>query len=170
MISESAIYGEFYPSLSLGKLFFEDTSERRPFDVGLVVGINKGENVGALLSGIKIDLALPLFRVLSLQVFHYDTIEDPMDRDLDDTVQYTIVWKLDMAFLFGSENLEIKGFADRLGERGDGVAETTVTQTQIRYRFAPNWVGGVEISYVKNKFGQNGLDEFAPQAMVGVTY
>lgn len=171
--SQDTIYGEYYPSLSLSKLSGKSFALGPISDVAAQVGINAdGDGFAALLYGARVDLNVPGFNFINLQGYVYDTVDDPFDRDLDTTYQFTVAWQAPIV-LSDRVKLVFQGFADLIGDRGQGVKTQFLTQPQLRLDLGAlaggdenKYFVGTEVSYWHNKFGTN-IDEFAPQ-VIGV--
>lgn len=156
-------YGEIYMHFS-GRnagLSFGDGLIK---DVALGASINQGTDFTAALIGPRVSFNVPGFRVLSLGLYAYDTVTDPFGRDLDTTYQATLVW--DRPFDIGSQKFLFKGFADFIGERGQGVDNQILFSPQLRWD-AGHAMGkkpgvfqiGLEYNYFENKFGVASADE-----------
>lgn len=179
----SEVYGEYYHTLSLGKVGGLNWSKNFVKDIGLSTGINWGDknsafgpNPRVFLVGPSVDLALPGFAFFNLAAQAY------IDRGRfsgfgggklcgsnSTGVQVTPAWNL--PFSLGSAKFEFSGFLDWITSHGSCSAQV-LTQPQIRWDVG-NHFGkagtvflGVEYQYWHNKFGINGLTETFPQALL----
>ncbi|AZV79895.1 DUF5020 family protein [Parasedimentitalea marina] len=161
---KSGHYGEIYGHLS-GKalgLNFQDNSFVK--DIAFGLGVNQSENLTIGLLGSRATFNVQGFSLLSLGLYAYETIKDPLDRDLDTTYQATLSWKA--PFEFGGQNFTAKGFVDFIGDRGNGVDNQIVFSPQIRWDagraigWQPNRFDlGIEYIHFKNKFGVSGVTD-----------
>lgn len=171
--AETTIYTEFYPSLSFSKITGESISIGPLIDVNATAGINvDADGFLALLPGARLDFKVPGFNFVGLAGYVYETVRDPFDRNLDTTYQATLTWQAPIVI---SERVKLvfQGFADVIGDRGQGVKTQFLTQPQLRLDVGAllgvqenKYYIGTEVSYWANKFGTD-TDEFAPQ-VIGV--
>lgn len=157
--SENSHYAEAWLHLS-GKamgLTFPDGAFVK--DVGPDFGINHGEDFLVIAPGVRADLNVSGFSVLTAGAYVYKNVDDPFDRDLDTTYQITFVW--DYPFKIGNENLSIRGFADFIGEQGNGFESQIVFSPQLRWDVGKEGgtILGLEYTYYKNKYGVNDVDD-----------
>jgi hypothetical protein len=170
---ELDIYGEIYPSLSLSRIIGQDLSFGPVADIGPVAGLNVGTDLGIALFGVKVDLDLPAAATASVQATSYDTFRDPLDRDLDTTYQFTLTWNVPIV-LDTAEKwwFSFSGFVDYIGPRGDNLRWRIVSQPQIRWDIGrlfgvPDRIHvGTELGIDRNKFGNPGVNEFVPKALL----
>lgn len=177
------LYGEFYHTLSYSKVFKQDWSHNFIKDIGLTGGINYGAKNSAFgpnpevyLAGVTIDLNIPEFFFLNIDVLAY--VDNSTFSGFGagrscgtnaTTYQVTPVWKL--PFTFGSHKFSFEGFLDVIGKHGT-CAQQILTQPQIRWDIG-NYFGqsdtiylGIEYQYWKNKYGIDGREESLPQALI----
>jgi nucleoside-specific outer membrane channel protein Tsx len=174
--ARTVIYTEYYPTFSLSKITGNSFSAGPIRDVSVAFGINvDGDGFLALLYGGKLDLNVPGFDFINFQAYVYDTVRDPFNRNLDTTYQFTTAWQKRIV-LSSRVKLLFKGFADMIGERGQGVKRQFLTQPQLLLDVGALTGGqenklfiGTEVRYWKNKFGTN-VDEFAPQVAVAFKF
>jgi nucleoside-specific outer membrane channel protein Tsx len=173
----SEVYGEWYPSASLGALTGRDLSAGILRDVSVTLGINAGtKNTGAdplvYLPGVTFDLKLPGFAFFSIGTYAY--IDDGRFSGQDNgchetTYQVTPSWSL--PFSLGKAKLSFDGFVDFIGEHGDCVSQV-LSQLQLKVQVAsfgskPDTLhAGIEWEYWDDKFGIEGLDENFPKLML----
>lgn len=157
--SKNSHYAEAWLHLSgkaMGLTFPEGAFVK---DVGPDFGINHGEDFLVIAPGVRADLNVSGFSVLTAGAYVYNNVDDPYDRDLDATYQITFVW--DYPFKIGNENLSIRGFADFIGEQGDGFESQIVFSPQLRWDVGKEGgtILGLEYTYYKNKYGVNDVDD-----------
>jgi nucleoside-specific outer membrane channel protein Tsx len=171
------VYGELYPSLSLNRLLGLREAGAWVQGIALVGGVNIGDEFAVLLPGVKLDLSLPPFQQFSLQAYAFQTVRDPLDRNLSTTFQFTHVWNL--PFQIGSWHMQFRGFLDVIGprhyrwrEQSRSLRTEVVTQPQLVLDLGRLWdvpdrvFLGAELRYFHNKFGVAGVDEVAPQLLL----
>lgn len=171
-------YGEYYPSLSLTKLFDLDLNNFLVKSINLAGGINYGRNDGAgypvtrvWLYGLSFDFNVPVgFLNVSAQVYDDYSYSSAGHANSFATYQITPAWKF--PFEIFEHKLEFAGYIDFVGAKGPGKVPYIGTQIQIRYDVG-HWFGhegkallGIEYHYFDNKFGIKGLTEHVPQAML----
>jgi len=161
---ETSLYGEYAPSLSLGKIFGRDLSFGAIKDLRLTAGFEFGKGYRTFLYGAGVDLALPRFTFFKAKLCARDT------ADVEGvTWQATLIWLAPLhfrsaKFLFG-------GFADFAGREGQR-ASNQLTAPQFLLDVGSFWgrpgsfFAGIEYQYWRNKFGVRGVTENAAQAMV----
>lgn len=161
-------YGELSPRLSIGKITGLDLSAPFIKDVLLAgtleVGADKTYSFHNYLYGIGLSLNLPKFNFADLNLY----VRNAMDKK-GVTYQVTPVWQL--PFTVGNANLVFEGFTDIAGAEGNsGVnidAQPRLLLDLGKFWNAPNTLyGGTEVIYWHNKYGVNGVNEFAPQVML----
>lgn len=170
---DTEFYGEFQPRFSFGKMtghkfegFVKDVLIATQWNFGK----DGGANVSAYLVGVGFDLAVPgaaFFQVNLYQRQEHNTA-GPFYTN-DDT------WQLNVAGLFpfglGSTRWTIGGFADYIGEIGDGEAHLLFVPQILMdvgaLAGAPGRLeAGIEYSSWTNKFGIDGENERVVQLMV----
>ena len=113
---DSGIYVEFAPRISFSKLFDKDFSTSIVKDIFIATQANYGDDYRAYLYGVGIDFNLPLFNVLSINL--YNKTENITTSD---TYQVTAVYTTKEFF-----NMHIHGFIDATGN-------DFTTHTQVLY-------------------------------------
>jgi nucleoside-specific outer membrane channel protein Tsx len=171
-------YGEWYPSLSIGKVACQKF--KCPLkDVLLTMGFNAGtKSTGAsplvFLPGVTLDFKLPLFQFFSLGIYAYidrGRINGLDNGSNDTTYQITPSWSL--PFGTGRWRFRFDGFIDFIGEHGESASQI-VSQPTIKLDLGnllkssrpDRLFAGVEWGYWRNKYGIEDLHQSAPQAVV----
>lgn len=174
-------YGEYYHYLSLSKVTGKQMSFGPVKDVNVTAGVNAGaatDGAGTrvLLYGLTLDLDVPGFKFLSVDVLRYDDRSHFLGNpgNLSPTMQITPVWNV--PFSLGSAQFAFTGFCDLIGSRGQGTSRQTLCQPQLRLDVG-NFFGrkdavyvGTEYQYWHNKFGMKGLNEHFANLWVGVKF
>lgn len=177
-------YGEWYPSVSLGKMFKKDQDSSFFIfkDLLVTTGVNAGaKTTGAaplvFLPGFTFDLKLPLFQFFSLGVFAYidqGRINGVNNGCNSTTYQIGPSWSLPIKL--GRLSFRFDGFIDFIGKHGQCVSQV-VAQPTIKLDLGdllgnkPNRLyTGVEVSYWKNKYGISGLNQTATQGLLMWTF
>lgn len=164
--SDVEIYGEISPRLSLGKITGKDLSAPFVKDVLLAgtyeVLAGKFSSHGYLY-GIGLSLDIPKFNFADLNLYVRNSSFEGT------TYQITPVWQL--PFTIGKADMVFEGFVDIAGS--EGVSEFNIdAQPRLLLDAGKLWGApgnlylGTEIIYWHNKFGIDGVNEFAPQVMV----
>ncbi len=172
--SQVNLYGEFYSSLSLGKLSGRDLSFGWFKDLDITGGVNAGEKIDGeqsgtrvILYGASLELNLPGFNYFNIDFLRFDTLEP---KRLDSSWQITPSWQL--PFNIAGTKWSFEGFADFIGQNNSGSARTALTQPQLRLDvgdlcgYGNHLYLGVEYQYWHNKCGIKGLHESLPQALL----
>ena len=163
----TALYGEFAPRLSLGKVSGSDLSFGPIQDVLLAAQLNSGTDFRAWLFGAGIDLKLPGFAFFQLNAYARDDVSLP-----GTTWQLTAVGLVPIDL--GGAKLSLGGFVDYAGAEGTGKANVLVVP-QFLLDLGALWGApghfhaGVEYSYWKNKFGDR-VTERVAQPMIRCTF
>ncbi len=162
---KAEIYFEVAPRLSLGKLTGKKVANGIIKDVLLAGQWNYGYNFDTefspniLLYGIGVDLQLPYFNFVQLNVYARNNL------DTDKTSwQLTTAWLLPIEYR--AVKIEFGGFLDLAGGDDDGLKTNLLVSPQLLLDMG-NFVGksgklmlGTEYSYWKNKFGNmDGVNE-----------
>lgn len=163
--SKTAIYGEFSPRLSIGKIAGLDLSAPFVKDV-LVAGTLEMAGAGFhnYLYGLGLSLNLPKFNFADLNVYVRNDTAQP-----GATWQITPCWQL--PFSVGKASFLFEGFTDIAGAEGD-LSFNIDAQPRLLLDLGKFWDApgnlyfGTEFMYWHNKFGIKGANEYAPQAMV----
>jgi len=171
------VYAEWYPSASLGRMSGKKLSLGPLRDISVTLGINAGtKSTGAsplvYLPGLTFDLQIPGFQFFSIGAFAY------IDRGRFDgqdngcnatTYQITPSWSL--PFTIGEARLRFDGFVDFIGSHGQ-CASQIVSQPSLKIDLGSfsgrpeRLYAGVEWAYWRNKYGIQGFNQTAPQAVV----
>ena len=171
-------YSEWYPSLSIGKVFGQNYIHCPLKDMLITMGFNAGtKSTGAsplvFLPGVTFDLNLPWFQFFSVGTYAY--IDDGRINGEDNgsnatTYQITPSWSL--PFNLGFLRFRFDGYIDFIGEHGESSSQI-LTQPTLKLDLGgtfcnkPNkLLAGVEWIYWKNKYGIEDLDQTATQAVV----
>ncbi len=171
------IYAEGYASLSLSKLTGHAWSWGIIKDVNLTAGINYGYksypdygvNPRVLLPGITIDLNVPGFTFLNIDVLGYIDRGKFDGRDNSrnaETYQIAPAWAL--PFSIGNAKFSFEGYANITGSHGN-CHHNVLTQPQLRWDVGNHYgkpdklMVGVEYQYWHNKYGIEGLHDSLPQ-------
>lgn len=175
----TAIYGEWYPSVSISKLTETNFSYGLLRDVSMTGGINAGrKSTGAnplvYLPGITVDLTIPSFAFLNVGGYAYidkGTIKNGQSNGCHETgFQATSAWLL--PFTINETKVRFEGFIDYITSHGK-CSEQVLAQPRISFDFGSliglssnHLFGGIEYQYWHNKFGNRNLDESFPQALL----
>lgn len=160
---KTSIYGELSPRLSLGKITGMDLSAPFVKDVLLAGTLELGDGFHNYLYGLGFSLNLPGFNFADLNVY----VRNSASKGA--TYQVTPVWQY--PFSVGKASLIFEGFVDVAGEEGD-TAFNIDAQPRLLLDLGKCWGSagnlfvGTEFMYWHNKFGIEGVDEYAPQVMV----
>jgi len=151
------IYGEWAPRLSLSKILQKDLSFGIFKDVYLAGQINRdGEGFRAELIGLGTDLDLPLFSVLSLNIYARK------DNFNSTTWQVTTNWSMPL-----SPYIYFDGYIDASGSDNNGLELGMQPQLLVSMNALPNITSdklqlGIEWYIHRNKK----LNSSVPQAML----
>ena len=167
----TAVYGEWHPRLSFGKMTGSDLSFAFVKDVLVATEINVSDGGGRVfLYGAGFDLDIPHFSFFSLNVY----IRDDKSFAEETTYQISPAWNI--PFNLGGARFEFGGFLDYSGSLGEegaiGSRESQlITQPQLlldigNFSGKPrNVYAGIEFQYWKNKYGIKDIDEAYVQFM-----
>jgi nucleoside-specific outer membrane channel protein Tsx len=175
------IYGEYYHYLSLSKVTGKKVGFGPVKDVNVTAGVNAGATTdGAgtrvLLYGATLDLEVPGFEFLSVDLLAYDDRShfQGVPSNLSRTTQITPVWKV--PFSLGGAQFALQGFCDFIGSRGQGTSRQILCQPQLRLDVG-NFFGrkdavfvGTEYQYWHNKYGIDGLNESFANLWLGIKF
>ena len=171
-------YGEWYPTLSLGKLANKELRVGPIRDFALIAGVNVGgdANVVKYLPGLRASWDLPGFLFLNTDLTAY--IDDNIGGEgsapqTDNSFLLDVNWALPINI--GSLSLAIVGHAEYLGshanEFGEDLKSSILAQPQFTWDLgkeigAPNqFMVGIEYQYWLNKLGTD-EDESTAQLLV----
>lgn len=166
-------YAEYSPRLSFGKISGKDLSFGLVKDVLLAGTLELGDGSRAKLLGVGIDWKLPGFAFTQLNIYARESERDFAATQTDAGGQITLAWKL--PFAVSTQKLAFEGFIDyAFGEDGgSNPKEDNIVAAPRLLIDVGNWFGaagtlqaGVEYQIWRNKFGVDGVDEDAIQAMV----
>jgi len=156
----STLYMEYAPNLSLSKLSKSELSWGIFKDIHLSAQINQGDNFRALMAGVGVDLNIPGFKVLSLDIY---SRKDDYNKQ---TFHSTMVWY--SSLIWGTRWI-FEGFLDYYG-----VDDGTVLLSHPRILVDASFISpklsilqaGVEF-YIYGNYGTS--DDFTttvPQMMI----
>lgn len=160
---KTSIYGELSPRLSIGKISGLDLSAPYLKDVLVAGTLELGDGFHNYLYGVGFSLNLPGFNFADLNLYLRNSASKGA------TFQVTPVWQV--PFNVGKASMIFEGFVDIAGEEGDSVFNIDA-QPRLLLDLGKFWGSagclylGTELIYWHNKFGIDGVNEFAPQAMV----
>jgi len=168
--SSQKLYGEWAPTLSMGKISGKDLSFAFIKDINLAIELNQGDNFRATNIGLGLDLDIPGFKVFGTNFFSRD------DNFNDSTFQITMFWN--STFNLGPVPFIFEGFLDYYGT---DFGTEVVTQPRLLidgkvFGDATKTLAvGVELYYYKSSlapgpFGHDKINEAIPQATVKWTW
>ncbi|MES2261956.1 MAG: hypothetical protein V4724_25835 [Pseudomonadota bacterium] len=177
------LYSEGQATFSLSKLSGQKLAAGPLLDVGLTGGYNFGArnsafgpNARVLLLGPTLDLGLPGFNIVSLDLLAYhDTGRyggfggGRLCGQAATTYQITPFWQ--SGFTLAGARFVFDGYADFIGAHGN-CARQALTETQLRVDIGDFWgvrdkfYAGVEVQHWRNKFGTRGVRETVPQLVL----
>ncbi len=157
-------YVEFSPRFSLNKILNKDLSFGPISEVLIATGLEMGDGFHNYTYGLGLSLKVPKFAFVQLNFYVRDN-----PQQSGTTYQITPAWR--MPFSIGSADFVFKGFADIAGSEGTTKFNIDFQPVLLldlgKFAGAPKqFYGGVEYIYWHNKFGVDGVDEYAPQAML----
>ncbi|OUS26283.1 hypothetical protein A9Q99_18815 [Gammaproteobacteria bacterium 45_16_T64] len=153
---DNETYWELSPRLSLGKLFNKDLTMGPVKDVLLTTTAEIAENFTHYLIGPAIDLNVPGFAYLQLNVYLRDNEAFGGATKADANWQFTPVWGV--PFSIGNAQFLYDGFIDWRSGDGDNNTELNFT-SQLKWDMGALWQSpkvlyvGVEYVYWDTKFG-----------------
>lgn len=168
-------YGEWYPSLSLSKLFGRDIKLGPIVDISAVAGLNFDGDVNLLkfLPGVQFSWQVPGFVFVNTD---FAAIGDYSDGTRHQTgFMFDVSWLKIMNF--GGQTFSFMGHAEYIsavdGSDGNQVSEAWIlAQPQLVWDAGslfqtPNWLHvGIELQYWSNKLGVMDQNELRPQLLV----
>ena len=168
---DSSLYAEFSPRFSLGSLTGKEMSFGIVKDVMIASNIEMGEGVRGYLLGVGLPLALPGFKFADINLYARKSERDFAPDNTDTGGQITLVWN--RPFSLGATKWTFEGFFDyAFGESGGSAPkeDNIITAPRILLDLGKQLQVGVEYQIWRNKFGIDGVDEDAVQAMVEFTF
>ena len=164
------MYGQWYPSLSLNKLFDKDLSvgivEKFSITAGISAGnLPKDDPFKAYFFGLGMNIDAPNDGFVSLEI-----LTRKSDNLSKTGLQITPAWNI--PFHVGKLKLEFSGYLDLVDGRGSGGKMYLFTKPQLLldvgnlFNTPEKFFAGIEYSYWHNKFGIDSVDERSIQAMV----
>ena len=176
--NDKEFYGEWYPTLSLGKLFSKDLKVGPIRDVSLISGINFDGDADVLkyLPGVRLSWQIPGFIFLntdftSMIDFNNGTNKGGAAPATDNGFMFDVSWLI--AFNLGSQSFSFMGHAEYISAvhtESGGLNEAWIlAQPQLVWDLGkvlgtPNWLHvGVEFQYWSNKLGVEGEGDAVPQ-------
>lgn len=178
--NERVAYGEWYPTLSFGKLTGRKVGAGPLADVGLIAGLNMGTaaKVVKYLPGVRLSWSVPGFVFLNTDVMLY--LDDSSGIAGGGAPKTDDSWNLDVNWLYpftvGEQNFRVVGHAEYIwsttNEFGVESGGQILAQPQFRWDAGKAFGGdesrlfaGVEWQYWTNKLGA-GEDESAVQLLL----
>lgn len=164
-LTQTELYGELSPRLSLGKISGKDLAFGPVKDVLITTTLEMGEGFHNYLYGLAVDLNVP--HVPVFQVNYY--VRNEVMSNTDTGNQITLVWVA--PFDVGGLSMTFEGFAD-YAWGVDPSEDNLVTAPRLlldvgKFFGSPGTLqAGVEHQIWRNKFGIDGVDEDVTQAMV----
>ena len=160
-------YGEWYPTLSFGKLAGRELRVGPIRDFALIAGVNlSGDaNVVKYLPGLRASWDLPGFLFLNTDLTAYIDADAPQT---DNSFMFDVSWAL--PFNVGNQSLAIVGHAEYLGRRPD-VKGSLLAQPQFTWDLGKavgvpdQLMVGIEYQYWLNKLGTD-EDESTAQLLL----
>lgn len=172
---DSSFYGEFSPSLSLGKISGKDLSFGFVKDVSLTATWEFGEVTNAKLFGLGFDLNIPGVPVAKVNIYNRYSESQFYPGEVSSAPQVTLVWMA--PFKLGSTSWVFEGFLDYAWEEKEvGKVANTVAAPRLWLDTGALWGApnkfftGVEYQYWDNKYGSDGIDEGVPQISAKWTF
>jgi nucleoside-specific outer membrane channel protein Tsx len=179
--NDADMYSEWYPAISLGKLFSRNAATGPFRDFSVLAGLNFAATprVIKVLPGIRLSLNLPKFAFANLDVMAYLDFSEGVERggapSEDNAFIVDFNWAL--PFKISSGEFSIEGHIEYVGARnnefGEQVKWHLLGQPQFRFdlgRAAGGSAGrifvGTEIQFWINKLGDPDTNEFAPQTLI----
>lgn len=168
----SALYGQWDPRFSLGKLTGAKLGAGPITDLLVTGELGYGANLGGYQReynyGLGLDVKMPGFAYFAINFWVHDT-------PYFEGVAYQISPYWGAPFHLGTVGFVFEGFLDYIGEEGEGSKVShanLITQPRFLIDLGSLWkkegnlFAGTEVSLWFNKFGVDGVDEILPQAMV----
>lgn len=179
--NEKNAYGEWYPTLSIGKLAGRSIQAGPLRDVAVIGGINFDidANVFKYLPGVRMSWSAPGFLFLNTDVTAFIDASSGVERGgapkTGDSFMFDVSWGA--PFDAGAQSFLFTGHAEYIGgvtdELGNDLKGWILAQPQLVWDVskAINGVGnqlfvGIEYQYWSNKLGVSGQDDNVVQALV----
>lgn len=175
--NDKEFYGEWYPTLSLGKLFGTDLKAGPITDFSFISGLNfDGDaNVLKYVPGLRLSWQVPGFIFLNTDFAALVDMSNGLAKggapSTDNGFMFDVSWLL--PFSLGSQSFSFMGHAEYIGavenETGATVESWILAQPQLVWDLgkalgSPNWLHvGVEFQYWRNKLGVDGEGDAVPQ-------
>lgn len=176
--NDDDLYGELYVNFSLGKLLGKPVTLGAISDIGVIAGLNVGQDakVTKYLPGLRLSWNLPGFAFLNTDFMAYLDDSDGTARGgaPKESDSYLIDVNWAHPFNIGSQSFSIEGHVEYAGERhnefGAPVSYWILAQPQFRWDIGkalydkPSQLYlGIEYQYWRNKLGDNRTIESRPQ-------
>ncbi|MXY07815.1 MAG: nucleoside-binding protein [Rhodothermaceae bacterium] len=174
--NDKEFYGEWYPTLSLSRLFGTTMKAGPVQDVSVVVGLNfDGDaNVLKTLPGLRLSWQIPGFIFVNTD---FTAMIDHSNEPLRTTsgFMFDVSWLKVMNI--GGQSFSFMGHAEYIGavdqtDFGTKSEAWILAQPQFVWDLgnafgSPNWIHiGVELQYWKNKLGVKDQNELRPEFLV----
>ena len=161
----TSFYGELAPRLSLSSLTGKKLSFGIVKDFLISTNVEIGQGFHNYLYGFAVDFAIPKMPVA--QINYYVRNEIGIDKDTGS--QLTLVWLA--PFSIGGAAFTFEGFLDYAFGM-DHAEDNIITAPRLLLDMGKFWQApgtlqvGIEYQIWRNKYGIDGIDENAPQAMI----
>lgn len=167
-------YSEWYSNFSLSRIAGRKIGGGLIADIGLVLGINWGDdaNVVKYLPGVRLSLELKGFAFANLDITGY--IDDSEGIASGGAPRESDSYMVDLGFArpfsLGDQSFSLEGHIEYIGSRknrfGDNVDGWILAQPQLRWRVSERLWLGIEYQYWMNKLGDGATDENTVQALI----
>ena len=177
--NDKDLYGEWYPTLSLGKVSGKKFQLGPIRDISIIGGLNFGADANVLkyLPGVRASWKVPGFAFLNTDVMAYidgnSGVAGGGAPRTSNSFTVDVNWAL--PFQLGSQSFLMGGHAEYVGastdEFGYPVKGWVLAQPQLTWDLgaafgaANHLLVGIEYQYWRNKLGVE-KDEYAPQLLV----
>ncbi|MDE2833483.1 MAG: nucleoside-binding protein [Bacteroidota bacterium] len=175
--NDKEFYGEWYPTLSLSKLFGTDLKAGAIRDFSLISGLNFDGDADVLkyLPGLRLSWQVPGFIFLNTDFTAVLDMSNGLAKGgaptTGDGFMFDVSWLL--PFTLGSQSFAFMGHAEYISAVENELAQTVeawiLAQPQLTWDLgkafgSPNWLHmGVEFQIWRNKLGVEGEGDFVPQ-------
>ncbi|MXZ34244.1 MAG: nucleoside-binding protein [Acidobacteria bacterium] len=177
--NDKDLYGEWYPTLSLGKVSGKKFQLGPIRDISVIGGLNFGADANVLkyLPGVRASWKVPGFAFLNTDVMAYiDGNSGASSGGAPRTSNsFTVDVNWALPFRLGSQSFLMGGHAEYIGastdEFGNRVKGWILAQPQLTWDLgaafgaANHLLVGIEYQYWRNKLGVE-EDEYAPQLLL----